>query len=390
MSSTTDINILFLDKLDGVEQPWDLLYEGNTYWSSDYLKVMNDFPPYDVATHYALVKKGEIPVAKFTFQFLRIKLSESFGDTNEQFTFSQKIQNGIKNLILPFLNFNLVVSGNTLLSGNYGYFISAELASGEKSKILMDVVQQYKLFLKKKKLKADGILMKDFEDPEAIYGNKLKADNFTHFSIQPKMRLDLSEGWKVMDDYLAALKSKYRVRYKRARKKFEGLEKRDLQHEDLVQYKSDMYNTYRKTVDQASFNLFLLHEDYFVALHRALGDKIKIVGIFEGDELIAFYTLVINNGEIDAHYLGYDVDKNHNYQLYLNMLYYMVEDSISSSMNVLHMSRTALEIKSSIGATPENINLYAKHYNSVLNSLVPSVLRITVPEVEWMPRSPFK
>jgi len=351
---------------------------------------MNDFPPYDVATHYALVKKGEIPVAKFTFQFLRIKLSESFGDTNEQFTFSQKIQNGIKNLILPFLNFNLVVSGNTLLSGNYGYFISAELASGEKSKILMDVVQQYKLFLKKKKLKADGILMKDFEDPEAIYGNKLKADNFTHFSIQPKMRLDLSEGWKVMDDYLAALKSKYRVRYKRARKKFEGLEKRDLQHEDLVQYKSDMYNTYRKTVDQASFNLFLLHEDYFVALHRALGDKIKIVGIFEGDELIAFYTLVINNGEIDAHYLGYDVDKNHNYQLYLNMLYYMVEDSISSSMNVLHMSRTALEIKSSIGATPENINLYAKHYNSVLNSLVPSVLRITVPEVEWMPRSPFK
>jgi hypothetical protein len=390
VTNKSEIEILFLDKLDGLENDWDALYVGNTYWSSAYLKVMNAYPPYHVLTHFALVKKEGKPVAKFTFQYLEIKLSESFGKTETKLTFPQKLKNGLKQLILPFLNFHLVVSGNTLLSGNYGNYMSNVLTSEEKPKILMDVVFQYKSFLKNIKLKANGILMKDFEDPEAIYGEKLVKNKFTHFSIQPKMRLDLSEEWKVMDDYLAALKSKYRVRYKRARKKFGDLVKKDLDRQDLHRYKSDMYQAYRKTVDQAGFNLFLLHEDYFIALDEALGDKLKIVGIFEEEQLIAFYTLVINNGEIDAHYLGYDVDKNYKYQLYQNMLYYMVEDSINSSMNVLHMSRTALEIKSSIGATPENINLYAKHYNSIMNKLVPYVLDITVPEVEWQPRNPFK
>ena len=160
--------------------------------------------------------------------------------------------------------------------------------------------------------------------------------------------------------------------------------------EDIERYKEDMYALYMATVSKAGFNLFFLDKDYFLALSRNLDKKFIVNGLFDGDEMVAFFTLMDNGDEYDAHYLGYNPKLNHSHKLYHNMLFFMVEDAIVEGKDRLHMSRTALEIKSSVGTTPEEVQLYAKYYNRFGNWLLPRILDLTVPKLDWQPREPFK
>ena len=76
--------------------------------------------------------------------------------------------------------------------------------------------------------------------------------------------------------------------------------------------------------------------------------------------------------------------------LYLNMLYDLVDDAIRLKTDKLILSRTALEIKSSVGAEAHAMVLYLKATNSFLNIGVAKALNYFKPKEDWVPRSPFK
>jgi hypothetical protein len=56
----------------------------------------------------------------------------------------------------------------------------------------------------------------------------------------------------------------------------------------------------------------------------------------------------------------------------------------------VYMSRTALEIKSSVGAVSEQMFCYIKHTKPFYNSNIHRILDTLVPVEQWVPRSPFK
>ena len=280
----------------------------------------------------------------------------------------------------------LLIVGNVLLTGPYGFRFKSDLDASYKSRVIetasKELINHYN---KTADLKIRSSLMKDFyinETPSIV--------GYNEFRVQPSMYLNLKDEWKSIEDYLSSIKSKYKVRYKRSRKKFAKLETHLMTHEELVQWNDRMYELFSATAKKADFNLFELHPKYFVAIHEVLGNDMLSYGIFENDKLIAFYTLIKNDHVAEAHFLGYDLVKNRDYQLYQNMLYNILETSIEKNVTELNLSRTALEIKSSAGAQPKDLNLLAKAENPLINKLLPFFLRIIVPKKEWVERNPFK
>ena len=109
------------------------------------------------------------------------------------------------------------------------------------------------------------------------------------------------------------------------------------------------------------------------------------------DEKLVGFTTTINNGhELEAHYLGYDAKVNGPTMLYLNMLYDMIKYGIEIGVNDIVLSRTALEIKSSVGAKPVNMYFYLRHQKTHTNKLLPMLLSYLTPNQDWEPRNPFK
>ena len=101
--------------------------------------------------------------------------------------------------------------------------------------------------------------------------------------------------------------------------------------------------------------------------------------------------VVIKNYDVlDAHFLGYDPVYLQENQLYLNMLYDLVREGIDKKVAQIDMSRTAVEIKSTVGAIPYDMFLYLKHTNAMLNKTVDFVLGLVKPEEQYVIRSPFR
>ena len=106
--------------------------------------------------------------------------------------------------------------------------------------------------------------------------------------------------------------------------------------------------------------------------------------------MIAFFTTFQNHNELEAHFLGFTNDINRKYQVYLNILYDLIRLGIDSKAEYINFARTALEIKSSVGAIPVDLFYLAKHTNPLKNTLFTPILSYFNPKVEWKPRRPFK
>ena len=93
---------------------------------------------------------------------------------------------------------------------------------------------------------------------------------------------------------------------------------------------------------------------------------------------------------MDTYFLGYDDSIQREKMLYLNMLYDMIAYSINKGFKEIIFARTALEIKSSVGAKPIQMYGYIGHTNPVVNVFMPKIFRYLEPETPWQERNPFK
>ena len=305
-----DFTYLFLNELSEHSDDWNQLCGGNKYWSQEYMTTLTEFPPSGVKSFFCLVYKDKKPIGKFLFQYLHIKLKESFGTPSGEQEKRGFIVEKLRQLVLPFLNFKLVVNGNLLLSGSYGFKFSKDLEIDVRKSVFELANNYLPKYLKSQGVKPRGILLKDLDNAGGNLDQFLFDRKFSHFKVQPKMKFIVKEGWESIDDYLAAIKSKYRVRFRKAKKNLGTIEKRHLTDEEISRYSDQMFALYKQTVSKAGFNLFILDKNYFGDLAKKFPKCFRVTGLFLGEEMISFYTLMDNGQELDAHYLGYKLALN--------------------------------------------------------------------------------
>ena len=118
-------------------------------------------------------------------------------------------------------------------------------------------------------------------------------------------------------------------------------------------------------------------------------DKFIVNGYFFEDNLVGFSTTFINNKVVEAGYIGLDYEYNYKYAVYQKMLYNYVKQGIHYNSTELRLGRTAEEIKSTLGAEPVNMKLYARHRNSLSNTFIKPIIESITPS-EFEVRKPFK
>lgn len=163
----------------------------------------------------------------------------------------------------------------------------------------------------------------------------------------------MNQNWHSFEDYIASLSKKYRDQYKRCRKKAEGIHKQKMNLEEIITHEETIYNLYHHVAKNAPFNTFFLSKNHFRTMKEKLKDQFLFYGYFENGNLIGFNTLIKNGTQMDTYFLGYDEKVQREKMLYLNMLYDMVAYSINKGFAAIIFARTALEIKSSVGANPK-------------------------------------
>lgn len=226
----------------------------------------------------------------------------------------------------------------------------------------------------------DAVIVKDISVPV-----KKTPFEFKKFQVDPNMVV--KNTWKTMAGYVAAMRTKYRQRYQSTMKKSSGLTAQKLSFIQIVDNKEEINALFRNVVRLDKFNLEQVADDYFIRLAQM--PEFSLYGYFSGERLVGFRSSIDAGDRLIAHYVGFDDAVNNEQKIYHRMLFDYVEEGIIKKTKEIHLGRTALEIKSTVGAEREDYTLLfhsdSWFYRTVGNYYV-SRLRAT----EFEARSPFR
>ncbi|MEP7324134.1 MAG: GNAT family N-acetyltransferase [Saprospiraceae bacterium] len=382
-SHTFSLAISF--KLDQVYDKVLKLPDCGIFLGYSFLKTIEDCPPDGLRPVYAVLSDQHQHVIGFYYfqiKYFRASQSVRFGEDDDIFC---KLHARLKSLVVNLVEFNTLVCGNLLLSGPYGVINCFEYEK-HKGLIYQHVIEEMQGWLRAKDIDTNVILVKDFFRQEHI----LDESTFHKFEIQPNMMVKHHDSWTCFDDYMNELHSKYRVRARRAIKAATPIVRKELTTAETYQLNDTIFELYKCTSTHADFNLIDLHKDYFYQLKKNLGDQCHFYTYSVDGRIIAFYTIIEDGMEAEAHFLGINEDENKKYQIYLNILFDILRVSITLGKSATRFSRTALEIKSSVGAVPHSLTCYIKHRKVINNTFVPYLLDFLNQKKDWVQRHPFK
>jgi hypothetical protein len=370
-------------------ESWDALPTQDTFLKTPFLRALEGSSPANISTYFLGVYRAEVLVGIAIIQRVEMYVDDVFRKTSNQF-----FKRLGKSIISKIVKGNALVVGNLMHTGQHGLYFNSNLITQdhflvEVSKGLEALTQTIKEQFGKK-IRIIGF--KDYFETDSIHSEKhfFIKERLYKTHAQPNMILDIRDHWLSAEAYISAFNKKYRRRYRTARKKSQEIECKEFSLEDLDYFSKEIYSLYENVSDNAGVNSFKLHKNHFCQLKKELKDDFKIYGYFKDNQLIGFYSFIKNYDKLETYFLGYNQELQHQHQMYLNMLFDMASFGIEHQFTAVVFARTAMEIKSSIGAKPHKMHIYVKHTNNfIANRVLKLVVKYANPVREWEERHPF-
>lgn len=373
--------------IDEVPNTWDNFVEHDIFLTTDYLKALEIASPKNISSFYLGVFKNETLIGVALVQRVELYLKDMFRDTKVSC-----LKTFLKETISKALKGNILVIGNLTHTGQHGmYFDPKNTSKADFYHQVFKGVSEIGSIIKNTHRKTVRLIMlKDFFEDDAMLNEDFFQKEKLHKAIvQPNMIMNVQDVWGCNEDYIACMKKKYRDRYKRAKKKLNSITCKEMGLEAIKANSKLLHDFYLNVSNNAKFNTFILPENHFYTYKLHLKENFKVFGYYLKNELIGFFTLILNNEHLETYFLGYNTKHQYPNQLYLNMLYDMAKFGIENDFKNIVYARTAMEIKSSVGAKPHAMQLYMKHTNGVLNAILKQVFRFMNPTKDWEERHPF-
>lgn len=369
---------------------WDALPNNDVFLKRSFLKALELSAPKNIFPYYLAVFKEEKLIGIAIIQRVEMYLDDIFRNTS-----SNSFKQLAKRIVSKIVRGNALVIGNLMHTGQHSlFFLKEEISYQDYLKTIFKALKTLQKEIKddyNKKVRI--IAFKDYFDTDSIHEQieLFKANNLYKVQVQPNMLLPIKTNWLTPENLIASYTKKYKRRYKTAIKKSNTIERRELDIDTIKHNEKELYVLYKNVSDNARVNTFILSKKHFYTLKKVMKTNFRVFGYFLNNELVGFYTLILNYNILETYFLGYNKDMQHKYQMYLNMLYDMACFAIEHKFKTIVYARTAMEIKSSVGAKPNTMHIYMKHTkNFIANTVLKLIVKYLNPVREWTERNPFK
>lgn len=394
-NQSKQLNFIVYDKVSEIPaNDWNSASETDkVFFNLHYLKSLEDAKPVALSFRYVVLYEANLPIACFCFQLLNVASNElgSILNLEKYGWLAGKVTSAIDKVIFKRNNGTanyILCCGSFFVSGEYGISFSDKNKVQTVYQVLPQVIDKVKDNIEKNNDDVCALIVKDFFDASAI-DNILIDEGYSSLPMDPEMIFHVHKNWNNFEDYLAALAAKYRLRANNSIKKLEQVKIKFLTLKEIEKHGDEILSLYKQVQENASVRLVRANIDYFINLKKNLEDNFYIKAFFLDDKLIAFKSGIHYHSNHEAHLIGMKYSLNKPLLVYQNLLYSFIKDAIEMKSTRLFFGRTALEIKTTVGAKPYPLYAYFRLNNSILNSMIKPLINRSKPE-EWTPRDPFK
>ena len=391
----TGFGFVFADRIDFLDPVrWDAVTKGGSFFlRREVLRVVEQHGPANIEPRYAMIFRGDQPVAVLAVQVVTV--------TGEHLRRDSEIAKAapkaglLRRMLSPAarkagskLKERMLVAGNLLCWGFHGI----TFAPGEEAATLWPAVAEALYRIRRSERlagQADLAMVKDLT-AQQVGTEALRIYSYRPLETEPNMVLTLDPSWKTYDDYLAALDAKNRKKVKEQVKRFTAAGCTMDVLTDVAGHAPRLHELYLAVQGNASVRLVTLRESYFTELARAAGENFRCTVVRRGSEVIGFVTTVRDGDTAIGYYMGFDrLAASEGLPIYLRLLHATVADAIAWRCTRLSLGRTALEPKAGLGAKPEPMSVWVRHRVAPMNWMLRGLLG-AVPHEDAPERNPFK
>lgn len=356
---------------------WDQVAQSCIFLQKCYLQILEESSPENMLNTFLGIFEGEKLMATALIQEIDLALLPSFGERDHA------IKTALRNILFKQFASKLLLVGNNMLSGQNAYTC---LPDADESKVIEKLREVVEFWPKKNHL----TIFKDFTESQ-IQAFQIPAFQTDFpFSSQPNMVFEIKSFWQKEEDYVADLSKKYRDQFKRCRKKGAEISTKELNYEEILQAEETIYDLYLHVAKNAPFNTFILPKKHFSSFKKHLGSDFILRGYYLENQLVGFTTVIRHGKELETYFLGYYEKIQREKMLYLNMLYDLINCGIIQGFERIILGRTALEIKSSIGAKAVRLEGLMRHRFSMIHTNLSWIFPLLEPDTTWIERHPYK
>lgn len=366
------------------EEEWNrIVPESRGLMRHPYLRAIENSAHKNEQSRYVLMYKDKIPVAAAIFH-IAVITGQDYRSHNGEKNNLEKLTDTIKDKA----KVRILVCGHTHISGDHGFIYSPAISDKEAYHALADACYQIRRS-EKSRGKIDLQLVKDFYEEQYEASKHLRIFKYRQFKVDPNMVLKIRPEWNSFDQYLNAMNTKYRKKALSVVKQGAALDRRRLTAEEIESNFDKIQELYLNVANKAKVRINHFDTSYLVQLKRNMGEDFDLTAYYLNDAIVGFSTTITWGDNAEGHAIGMNYELNNQYAIYQNILYDFVKAAIEKKKARLILGRTAMEMKSNIGAEPLEMYCHIRHSAPLLNRAFKPVFNY-IKQTEWTQRNPFK
>ncbi len=232
-----------------------------------------------------------------------------------------------------------------------------------------------------------NMLIKDF---------KKKKGNFLILNLDSEKMKKLPQGiacgktlhstmfenkFSTFEEYLNALRSNHRRRIKKALLAFEEIDVRKISPRE---FDDNLYKLYLNVLEKSEFKLETLPKSFFE------NEELENFVFYKDNIPISFASTYCDEDEFDFIFGGMDYNYLKKYDLYYNMLLFIIKEGILKKKPEINLGQTALYAKTFVGAQAKDRYMLCFSSNYIIDFFVKK-FSFLLENSEKIPKSnPFK
>lgn len=240
-----------------------------------------------------------------------------------------------------------------------------------------------------KELKVKFILLRDFYDNESYFYDILNTMGYSKIHNLPKAEITIR--WKSFKEYLDSMRSSYRCRIV---KRLETFNKAGVSIKVLKDFTGNtevLKKLYDNVYDKAKeVKRERLPAAFFHNFEKYLGEKAVMHTVVKDGRIIGYMLSLVDDRTFISMFPGLDYKCNQEYCIYYSLFYETIKTAIEAGMQKIDMGITTLEPKKDMGSDIVNLNMYMKHFNPILNKIIPFLYEMITPPDTTGQRNVFK
>jgi hypothetical protein len=257
------------------------------------------------------------------------------------------------------------ICGSPVSNGESGISFDPQLSPDDRRLVFNRIVQEV---LQASTLK-ETIYFKEFTD-EAVAEFASESEQHGFFAIDPGPGTALDLKWSSWDDYLSAMRKRYRRRVRADLKAAEDLEFELF--ESFAELAPTTAALYADVVSRAEYNMEQANEKFFAEVSEFDQASLLVARLRSSGQVLGANLLLFGDNCMHNLYIGFDYASNEQFHTYFSIVEHSLRLAMEKNCRICYLGPASYEFKARLGAVPFPLTAYMKHRMWPIHALLRS------------------